>query len=238
MKNRWRQLREIGQATFPEHLRGVQLLGFLSVFLLIGLTGTGLWEFFFRESDPAWYEYVPGSEALIRQAPSRPGISELHGLLSDTAGVVTLVGVAWFAYRVIHRIPAAAIVAFCCVTFAAFGGGALSFNLIRQTGVPAEEASAGYAQLFTSDVDFLVTDRGQWGGTGMGTSDGVGSLTTFRIMLVSHILTIPVLVGFAGWSIRRGMDRRLSEILEPSTPSWLSGLHTSGGQADKTDSDG
>lgn len=237
VNKRRQQLRTIGEARFPEHLRAVEVLGLVSIVLLIGLTATGLWEFFFRESAPAWYSYGPEFGGSVQAGPASAGVSGLHGFLSDAAGVTALLGGTWFSYRVLNRLPAAIVVTVCCVTFAAFGGGALRFNLIRQTGVPIEEISAGYTQLFTSDIDFLVTDRGQWGGASNSFGDSPGSLGMFRIMLLTHMLTVPILVGFAWMSIRRGMERRLAEVLEPSKPSWVVGLQPSPNQRNEAEAD-
>lgn len=237
VNKRRQQLRTIGEARFPEHLRAVEVLGLVSIVLLIGLTATGLWEFFFRESAPAWYSYGPEFGGSVQVGPSPAGISELHGFLSAAAGVTALIGGAWFSYRVLNRLPAAVVVTLCCVTLAAFSGGELRFNLIRQTGVPVDEISAGYTQLFTSDIDYLVTDRGQWGGASNRFGDEPGSLGVFRIMLLTHILTVPILVGFAWMSIRRGMDRRLAEVLEPSKPSWVVGLKPAPNQGSEADAD-
>lgn len=217
MVRRLQQLRAIGRATFPEHLRGVEALGLLSITLLVGLAATGIWQFLFYEPDPDWYDYAPGAQMAEPQSQPAVGIAEVHGLLSDVAGVVTLVGASWFAYRIVQRVTALMVVAFCCVTFAALTGAALRFNILRQTGVPIEELSGGYAQLFTTDVEYLVTDRNHWG------AGGSGKLDTFRIALIAHILSIPVLVGFAWRSIRRGLDRWTMEIENAPKRTWITG---------------
>lgn len=214
MKDRFQQYREIGEATFPRHQRGLDLFGALSIAMLAGLTATGIWQFFNHRSNPDWYAYVPDANFTVSQRPPA-GIAQAHGLFGLGAGIVALLGTAWFAYRIAHRVPLAALVAFACIVFATMTEALVRFNVIKLEGRTLEEASTGYAQLFTGDVEFVVTDAGQSG------------VIPFLLILIAHIATIPILVGFAWRSIVRTLDRRTVEIANAPERTWFKSVGNS-----------
>jgi len=208
MRRRFQQYREIGRATFPLHQRGLDVFGGLSITMLVGVSLSGIWQFFFHESNPDWFDYVPDTGFSVNQQPST-GMAQVHGLFSLGCGIVALVGSAWLAYRIAHRIPLATLVAFGCILFAALTESLVRFNIIKISGLTFEQVGPGYAQVFTDDVEYVVTDAGQ------------SSAWAFRSLVVAHIATVPVLVGFAWWSIRRTLDRRIHEINNAPERTWF-----------------
>lgn len=208
MKRRFEQYRKIGNATFPLHQRGLDIFGALSITMLVGVSLSGVWQFFFHESNPDWFEYVPDSGFSVNQEPAS-GMAQVHGLFGLGSGIVALLGSAWFAYRIAHRVPLASLVAFGCILFATLTETLVRFNVIQIEGLALDQVGQGYTQVFTSDVEYVVTDVGQ------------SSAWAFRVLVVSHIATIPVLVGFAWWSIRRTLDRRTHEIANAPERSWF-----------------
>lgn len=208
MRRRFQQYRDIGNATFPLHQRGLDIFGALSITMLMGVSLSGLWQFFFHESNSDWFEYVPDSGFSANQQPAT-GMAQVHGLFSLGTGVVALLGSAWFAYRIAHRIPLAMLVALGCVVFGALTESLVRFNVIKISGLTFDQVGVGYTQVFTGDVDYVVTDAGQ------------SSAWRFRLLVLSHVATVPVLVGFAWWSILRTLDRRTAEIQDAPQRSWF-----------------
>lgn len=208
MRRRLQQYRDIGQAIFPLHQRGLDIFGILSIAMLTGVTVSGTWQFFNHESNPDWYDYVPDTAFSVNQQPAT-GMAQVHGLFGLGSGIVALVGSAWFAYRIAHRVPLAILVAFGCIVFAALTEALVRFNVIKLEGKTLDQASSGYTQLFTGDVEYVVTDVGQSG------------VVPFAITLVAHIATIPILVGFSWWSIVRALDRQTMEIANAPKRTWF-----------------
>ena len=208
MRRRFQQYRDIANATFPLHKRGLDTVGILSAIMLIGVSVTGVWQFFAHESNPDWFAYVPDSGFTVSQQPSTE-VAQVHDLFGLGAGIVALVGTGWFAYRIAHRVPLASLVAFLCILFAAFTEALVRFNIIKTQGLTFEEAGPGYAQLFTNDIEYVVSDAGQ---------SGIGP---FRLLVVAHIATVPLLVGFAWWSIVRALDRRTLELANAPKRTWF-----------------
>ena len=211
MKRRFQQYRDIGSATFPLHQRGLDVFGLLSITMLVGVSLSGLWQFFAHESDPDWFDYVPDSGFSVNQAPAT-GMAQVHGLFGLGSGIVALLGSAWFAYRIAHRVPLASLVAFGCILFASLTETLVRFNVLQIPGLALDQVGPGYVQVFTSDLEYVVTDVGQTGAW------------PFRSIVLSHIATIPVLVGFAWWSIVRTLDRRTYEINNAPERSWFKTL--------------
>jgi len=214
VKRRFQQYRDIGEKTFPLHQRGVDVLGVLAIIMIVGLSVTGTWQLFAHESNPDWYSYIPDSGFTVTQQPPT-GVAQAHGLFGLGAGIVTLLGSAWFAYRVAHRVPLAGLVALVCIVFAAMTEALVRFNIIKFDGRTLEEAGSGYPQLLGGDVEYVVTDAGQTG------------VVQFLIITAAHIATIPILVGFAWWSITRGLDRRTREIENAPERTWFKTLGSS-----------
>lgn len=205
---RFQQYRDIGAATFPLHQRGLDIFGGLAIVMLIGISVTGVWQFFAHESDPDWYDYVPDSGFSVPQQPS-VGAAQAHGLFGLGAGIVALLGTAWFAYRIAHRVPLASLSAFACILFATLTEALVRFNVIKLEGRTLDQADAGYTQLITGNVEYVVTDAGQTGAAPL------------LILLATHIVTLPILVGFAWWSIVRALDRRTFEIANAPERTWF-----------------
>lgn len=211
VRRRFQQYRDIGDATFPLHQRGLDIFGIASVTMLFGVTLTGIWQFFAHEPNPEWFEYTPNSGFSVDPEPST-GIAQLHDLFALGCGVVALVGAAWFAYRIAHRLPLAAIVAFTCIVFALLTESLVRFNVIQIEGLRFDQVGPGYAQVFTENVEYVVTDVGQSGPW------------PFRLLVLAHIATIPILVGFSWWSIRRTLDRRTFEIANAPQRTWYKNI--------------
>ena len=211
MKRRFQQYRDIGSATFPLHQRGLDIFGILSIIMLVGVSLTGVWQFFAHESNPDWFAYVPDTGFSASQQPST-GVAQVHDLFGLGSGIVALAGTGWFAYRIAHRVPIASLVAFICIVFAALTETLVRFNVIQVSGLAFEAVGPGYTQLFTSDIDYVVTDVGQTGAT------------SFRLLVAAHVATIPILVGFAWWSIVRALDRRTFEIANAPERTWFKNL--------------
>lgn len=214
MRRRFQQYRDIGNATFPRHQRGLDVLGALSITMLAGVSLTGLWQFFAHQSNSDWFDYVPDTGFSVNQQPAT-GMAQVHGLFGLGCGVVALLGSAWFAYRIAHRVPLAVLIAFGCIVFAMLTESLVRYNIIRIEGLTFDQVGMGYPQVFTGDVDYVVTDVGQTGPW------------PFRLLVVAHLATIPILVGFAWWSIVRTLDRRTFEIANAPERTWFKNIGTS-----------
>ena len=212
MRHRFQQFRDIGEATFPKHQRGLDIFAALAITMLVGLTLTGIWQFFFHESNPDWYGYVPDSGFSVTQQPPT-GVAQAHGLFGLGAGIVALIGTAWFAYRIAHRVPMASLIAFGLIVFATFTEAIVRFNLIKIEGQSFEQAGPGYLQLLTNDIEYVVTDAGQT------------SAAPFVLVVGAHIATVPLLVGVVWWATIRSLDRRTVEMANEPERSWARSLN-------------
>lgn len=208
MGGRFQEFRNIGRATFPKYQRTLDVLGIVSIFLLVGVTITGIWQFFAHESNPQWFAYQPGN-TLIVEPPLPTGVALAHRFFADGAGIVALFGGAWFSYRIAFRVPAAIVVAFVCILFGVLTEALVRYNIIKIAGLTFEEVGPGYSQLFTGDVEYVVTDARQQ------------SRGAFLLVVVSHIATIPILVGFGWRSIVQAIDRRAAEIRNAPKRTWF-----------------
>lgn len=179
----------------------------LSIIVLVGVSVTGVWQFFAHESDPNWYAYTPGSGFTVDRAPST-GMAVAHGFFGDASIILALAGSGWFAFRIAHSVPRAAVVAFSCAVVGAGTGGLIRYNILKLGGQTFEEASPGYWQLFTTDLEYAVTDGGSTGAT------------AFRLLTLVHIITVPILVAFGWGSIQRALDRRTIEIQTAPRRTW------------------
>lgn len=166
----------------PEERRGVRILAWVSVVSLVGVTATGVWQFFAHEPNPGWFGYQPGRGMVVGSTPSE-GIAELHGIFAMLVAAVALIGGAWFGYKIIHDIPFAALGALAVAFFGLISGSIVRFNVVKLTGLEYEEVGPGYLQLFGSDLEFVATDGYE-----------LGPMAT-RIWTVAHVLTVPVILG-------------------------------------------
>jgi len=214
MRQRFQQYRDIGESVFPRHQRGLDVFGALSIAMLVGVSVTGVWQFFAHESNPDWYSYVPDTGFNVNQA-NPTGMAQVHGLFGLGSGLVALLGSAWFAYRIAHRVPLACMVAFGCIVFGALTEALVRYNVIKFEGRSLDQAESGYAQLFTGGVEYVVTDVGQTG------------LVPFLLMTLAHIATVPILVGFAWLSIVRSLDRQTFEIANAPERTWFKNIGSS-----------
>jgi len=73
--------------------------------------------------------------------------------------------------------------------FGSIAGGTIRFNAIQLAGRSYADADTGYLQLFTNDVDFVVTDKWDRGATAV------------RVLTVTHLLVLPVLLAVAWFSM-------------------------------------
>ena len=178
----------------PEQQRGVRVLAGVSIVILAGLIGTGLWQFFTHESDPSWFAHVAGSGSRQRAAPSE-GIADLHGVFATAGGIVALLGGAWFAYKVAFNVPWIAVLAIVLTVLGSATGSWIRFNAVKLQGRSYEEADRGYPQLFLDDVEYVVTDNWDLGSTAI------------LFLTVSHVLALPFLLTIAWLNVRRVGER-------------------------------
>lgn len=162
--------------------RGVRVLAISSVGCLVGVTLTGVWQFFAHQSDPRWYGYVAGRDVQLSSPPS-DGIAELHGLFGAAIAVIALVGGAWFAYRVLFDVPRAAVISLGVAIVGLMTGSLIRFNLVQLRGLEYADAGRGYLQLFGRDLEFVVTDRWELGPMAI------------RLWTVAHVATVPILIA-------------------------------------------
>jgi hypothetical protein len=196
MPSRLERLRAEYRSTLTSgQQRGVSVLAWLSIVILVGLTTTGVWQFFAHESDPSWFDHTPGSSVRQRTAPSE-GAAELHGLFGSAGGVLAMFGGAWFAYKVLFDVPRLAVLAFGLALVGLVTGSLIRFNAIKLEGRQYEDAGRGYGQLFVSDVDYVVTDKWDLGAMAI------------RLFTVAHIATVPILLAAAWFGTARVGDTR------------------------------
>lgn len=174
---------------------GVHVFGWLSVALVIGLTITGLWQFFTLEPEPSWFRYQPDSSVRRAAVPSH-GVAAAHGTFADIAAVLALLATAWFAYKILFLIPKLGLFAFVLAVSAHITGALIRFNAVKLEGKDLNEASSGYGQLFSGDLEWVATDRYDF------------SPFAIRAYVLLHVLTIPVLVGAAGLTLIRSRRER------------------------------
>jgi len=191
----------------PGEQRFVRWIGAASTVVVVGLTATGGYQFLTHEPDPDWFRYESGTGLNVPSKPST-GAAELHGLFGDVAFVIALFGGAWFAYRIIYRVPKFAAFA-CLVTLAAnITGSVVRFNAVKTEGRSLEQADNGYLQIFTDDIEFVVNARQEL------------ESTTIRLLTLGHVASVPVLL-IAGWftltRAREGRQRDLGATADPSS---------------------
>lgn len=158
--------------------------------ILVGLTLTGVWQFFAHQSDPTWFDHVVGSDIRQRTAPSE-GVASLHGLFGGAAGIVALMGGAWYAYKVAFGVPRLAVLALGLALVGLVTGSLVRFNAVKLPGRTYEDAGRGYGQIFTNEVEHVVTDK--W---------DMGPLA-IRLFTAGHVLTVPILLAAAWVGIAR-----------------------------------
>ncbi|MDC0359373.1 hypothetical protein OAM92_01435 [Acidimicrobiales bacterium] len=190
----------------PGERRVARWFGWLSMFVVAGLTTTGVWQFFSHEPDPDWFRYTTESKLRFSSKPSTGG-AELHGLLGDAAFVLALFGGAWFAYKILFRVPKFAVFA-AFVAFAAnITGSVVRFNAVKIDGRALNQADDGYLQLFTSNMDFMVNGRQELGPA------------TAQFLTFGHIVTVPVLLIAAWFTLMRARQAREREQSATGRPS-------------------
>lgn len=171
-----------------EQYRGVVVLGWISTLIIAGLTITGVWQFFAHEADPGWFDHIRGSGTRQSTSPST-GAAELHGLFSTAAGALALIGGAWYAYKIIQDVPWIAVLGVAFAIVGSVSGSTIRFNAVRLAGRTYDEAGSGYLQLFTNDVDFVVTDRFDFGPTAI------------QLLTLLHVMLLPTLAAIAWFSM-------------------------------------
>ncbi|MCP3856794.1 MAG: hypothetical protein GY698_18985 [Actinomycetia bacterium] len=173
-----------------EQVRTATRLGWLSIMVLVGLTVTGVWQFFAHAPVPSWYAYSPGS-GFFPQPPPSTGVAALHGFFGGASVVLALFGGGWFAYKAVHRVPHLAVLVLVVGLVSTFTGSLIRFNLIKLAGQSFDAAGPGYAQIFTGDIDYVVTDRREIGAMGI------------RLWTLAHLVSVPVMLVAAWFSITR-----------------------------------
>ena len=196
------------RSVVPRHKKGAEILGVISVVMLVGVSVTGLWQFFAHEPNPDWYGYIPDTGFTAEAVPST-GMARIHGFFADGSFIVALIGGSWFAYNIAFTIPRTAIVALVTTFVGVLTGGIVRFNVVKLSGVPHEEASAGYLQLFTNSLEYVVNGRTEFGAN------------SFRLLTVIHVATVPILVVFAWIAISRAIAQQREARWGAPTRSWL-----------------
>lgn len=196
------------RSVVPRHKKGAEILGVVSIVVLVGVTVTGLWQFFAHEANPDWYAYVPDSGFTADAVPST-GMARIHGFFADASFVVAMIGGGWFAYNIAFTVPRTVIVAFITTFVGVLTGGIVRFNVVKLSGRTHEEAGAGYLQLFTNSVDYVVNGRTEFGATG------------FRLLTLLHVATVPILVVFAWIAISRALAQQREARWGAPTRSWM-----------------
>ena len=185
-------------------------IGWLALALSIGLTVTGIWQFFNHEPDTALSGYRPG----LGNPPSlgeSTGIASLHGFLGDVAGVLTLFGGAWFSARVIFKLSWFSASTLLIIIFSLLTGNVIRFNASVQDG-EVDVTTSGYVQFFSGDAQMAITDRSEL---------HLAWITTWTVL---HVASIPVLVVSAWFTLRQARKRRALMAVTP--PTWLKGSYS------------
>lgn len=155
-------------------------MAWASLVIGVGLFGTGVATFLTHESDPNWYSYARGQGVQPFGAPS-DGWAEIHGMFADAAGVLVLLGGAWFIYKVSFEVIRFVLISFVVVLFGHISGAVIRYNAVKLRGRSLEEADTGYAQIFSSDLEFMVTSRLELGATAS------------KLWVGAHVLSVPLL---------------------------------------------
>jgi hypothetical protein len=185
--------RQVRTELTHQQRRGVRVLAVASIVCLVGVSVTGLWQFFMHESDRAWYGYVAGGDAQLASSPST-GVADLHGQFAAALAIVALFGGAWFAYRVLYDVPWLAVVALVLVTIGLITGSVIRFNVVKLRGREYEQADRGYLQLFGGDLEFVATARRELGPLAI------------RLWTLGHLSTVPILLAVIWFGIGRSED--------------------------------
>ena len=183
----------------PEQRRGVRILAWASVVCLVGLTLTGVWQFFAHESSSSWFGYQQGSDMRIGASPSGR-VAEWHGLFGAAAAVIAMIGGGWFAYKVVFDVPRAALVAFVLSAFGLISGSVIRYNIVKREGLSYEEADRGYLQIFGGDLEFVVTDRFEMGPMAI------------RLWTLGHVLAVPIILGVIWLGLSPADDRDAIDV--------------------------
>jgi hypothetical protein len=186
------------------------VIGWVALGITLGLTITGIWQLVYHEPSTALRGYVVGLSDIQSSAEST-GVAALHALLGDAAAVLTLFGGAWFSVRVIYSFSWFSASTLVVLTLSLVTGGVIRFNASVHDGV-VDVATRGYFQFFSGDAELAITDRSEIGGCWM------------VVWTVLHIVSIPLLVGSAWFTVRHSRRRRARK--KARGPSWLDGLET------------
>lgn len=177
----------------PTERRGVGVLAWISCGALVAVTVTGLWQFVAHRPDPAWYDYSPGTD-LRPQPSASEGMAAAHAFAADVTTAVALFGGAWFAYKVVFRIPRVLALAVGLAVTNLITGSLIRFNAVKLSGRALDEAGDGYLQLFVNRVEYVVTDKQTFGPLAI------------RILTLTHVLAVPILLAVAWLAIGRADD--------------------------------
>ncbi|MGI9596064.1 MAG: hypothetical protein ACR2QK_07890, partial [Acidimicrobiales bacterium] len=109
----------------------------------------------------------------------------------DATAIVALIGGAWFAYKVAFGIPPYAVLALVLALVGIVTGSLIRFNVVKLAGRPLDDAGRGYGQLFSNDVEYVVTGNSELGSTAI------------RLLTIAHIMIVPILVVAAWFAIAR-----------------------------------
>ena len=196
MPSRWEATRHRYRRWLkPAERRGVRILALASVVCLVGMTVTGIWQFFAHAPDPAWFGYEADASGLPPSSPSE-GMAEVHSVFGTVTAAVALIGGAWLVYKVLFAVPWQAVAVLAISVFGLVSGSVMRFRAVKLDGRSFAEADEGYPQIFGADLEFVVNARMELGPTAI------------RLWTVSHVLTIPVLLAVIWFALPRTLDDR------------------------------
>jgi hypothetical protein len=186
------------------------VIGWVALGITLGLAMTGVWQLLYHGPNTSLRGYVVGLSDIQSSAEST-GVAALHALFGDAAAILTLFGGAWFSVRVMYSFSWFSASTLLILSLSLVTGGVIRFNASVQGGV-VDVATRGYFQFFTGDAELAITDRSEI---------GRGWMVVWTVL---HIVSIPLLVGSAWFTVRQ--SRRIRAEKKARGPSWLEGLET------------
>lgn len=190
----WRPLVARARAEYARNLgptqrRIVRVLLVLAAVLLVGLTLTGIWQFFFHPPDPTWSTITPDKVDAAAPAAERGGAT-FHGLFSTLLAMLALIGGAVFTLAVAQRLPRVVPIFLVVVVAAVFTGHLIRFNAVKPEGGPPTD-TRGYLQIFDGGNDYVLTDLRAY------------STTSIVALTLLHLAMLPLLALAAWYGLRR-----------------------------------
>jgi len=169
-------------------IEAVQKVGRVSSVVLGLLVATGLAQFLFRPGTR------PVTEQQARGIGEQPAtlLEGFHHLIGAIAVLVVVLGAIWLTWKLDRRDRMVVIVA-VIVCFTYWRGNWVAYDFASLDGEPG--TGRGYLQFFTSEIDWVKTD-------GAGLSGRFSSQWGYRIAVLLHVLSAPVLVAYVWFGIK------------------------------------